>query len=155
MKSTMRRMLVGGLIAAGVISLPGPRAFCQEVPGSGWARLPGGTAWILLGDIDVATGHWGTLHRLVAVTGQPLDPGRIPHHGEVLQVTHDVPLIIHDYARRGEAFATSPPVDPDWQRDLTGAVLKPGARVVVEEIWNDSDVTNLQAVYARVTPAVR
>lgn len=66
MRPSTRRLLVGGLIVSGLMIFPVPRARSQDAGQSTWARLPGGTAWVLVGFIDVATGEWGTVHRFAA-----------------------------------------------------------------------------------------
>lgn len=126
-----------------------------------WAQLKGQTAWIILGVVDASTSESAMLpgYTVVGKDGLGL-PGdrRLPATGDILVVTHDRPLYILGFKVSGESRRLEPltRASPE-DRDLTGGVLKPGARVVVQEVRRDVDsqCDTLCTVWARVTPERR
>lgn len=122
---------------------------------SPWRVLKEDTAWIVLGYIEGGSGNWVTLPAYDIVRRRvPGDP-RMPTVGDVLSVTHDISLYILDFKNSGESRRLEWPGGRQLEdADLTGVVLKPGMRAVVEEVRLDtgSRCDTACAVWARVSP---
>lgn len=121
-----------------------------------WAGMKQRTAWIILGYVETASGTWATLPAYHIERRNIIGDARMPGIGDVLSITHDRPLYILGFKHSGVTRQMESPAGVDLQdSDLTGAVLKPGTRVVVKEVRRDSGSAcdSLCTVWARVVPA--
>jgi hypothetical protein len=123
--------------------------------GRAWRGLKERTAWIILGHLDAKEGTWATLQAYDIVDRNAIGDARMPNVGDTLRITFERPLYILDYLNSGEQRRfEAPGVLRTERADLTGGVLKPGARVVVREVHRDAPAScdTLCTLWARVEP---
>jgi hypothetical protein len=98
--------------------------------------IPGDTGWLLLGDIDRASGSYirGPFYKIIK-SNYP-DKSALPRKDEWLELTAERNVIITDYRVSG----LSKQLDPPWQKnvldenDYTGIKLPKGSKVEVRDV---------------------
>lgn len=127
-----------------------------QQPPDPWAGLKSGSAWIMLGHVYAVSGQWADLPAYEIVGRSITGDRRMPGVTDILRLTHEVPLYIRDFQNSGERRRLEwPGGRPLEDADLTGAVLAPGARVIVKDLRRDTGSTcdTLCTVWALVGPS--
>jgi hypothetical protein len=142
-----------------------PRAQVQSDSTAVWERLQYRTAWIMLGEVQVANG--GGLGGWLDTEFEPQRKDRaplatLPVAGDRVRLIRAVHLFILRFQLSGESKRLTPPASPDRQTPEddsvsdTGLVLPAGSFVRVETVFRGYTWTaGAKTVWARVTPATR
>ena len=116
--------------------------------------LPGGSAWVLLGDYDLS-GRILTMKKFELVRSNYPDRSLVPRKDEIVQLTDKRRAIITDFRTSGVTKLFEPPWKPPHvfsdDTDDTGIVLPSGTRLEVRDVTVARDPQLSTAViWARV-----
>jgi hypothetical protein len=146
-------------------ALASPRAQSPSEADAVWEKLQYKTAWIWLGDVQVANG--GGLGGWLVTNFEPRREGRAPFAtlpviGDRLRLTRPGHLVILNFRVSGESKRLTPPASPgsptEVDHDVSGTslVLPAGSFVRIESAsLGPSRIAGAKSVWARVTPATR
>jgi hypothetical protein len=142
-----------------------PRAENQTDTTAVWERLHYRTAWIALGEVQVANG--GGLGGWLVTKFEPRREDRaplatLPIAGDRLRLTQSAHLVILDFQLSEESKRLTPPALPDRATEIdhnvsdTGLVLPAGSFIRIENVFRGYSWTaGAKTIWARVTPATR
>jgi hypothetical protein len=127
---------------------------CSVGPTVSLPQIPGGSAWILIGDYDQAEQKYVRGPFYAVTQSAYRDPSPVPRKGELIRISVERNLVIPDFGATG----TTRLLDPPWAEqelgpeDYVGIKLPAGAIVEVRDVSSGAKPGMPAVVWVRIAP---